>query len=105
MAVPSAEWHVRCPFRWFTVNSETRTMAKAHEGLGDDQGTRIGAPDQARSATPAPHNDGPTGRPERITGAGQEATVAGEKSPEHDHEHRSGYGGKAGKPDTSSDKR
>ena len=80
-------------------------MAKKNEGLGDDQGTRIGAPDQDRSATPAPHNDGPTGRPERSTGAGREATVADEKGEEHDREHESGYGGKAGAPKTPSDKR
>ena len=80
-------------------------MTKKQEGLGDDQGTRIGAPDTGRSATPAPHNDGPTVRPDRTTGAGQEATVADEKGKEHDREHRSGYGGKGGAPDTSSDKR
>lgn len=80
-------------------------MAKKQEGLGDDQGTRIGAPDKERSATPPQHNDGPTGRPERTTGAGQEATVADESGEKHDREHRSGYGGKGGAPDTSSDKR
>ena len=80
-------------------------MANKHEGLGDDQGTRIGAPDGQRGASPAPHNDGPTGRPERSTGAGQEATVADKESEEHDREHDSGYGGKAGAPKQSSDKR
>ena len=80
-------------------------MTKKQEGLGDDQGTRIGAPDAKRSATPAAHNDGPSGRPERTTGAGQEATVANGEGEEHDTQHRSGYGGKAGAPDTSSDKR
>jgi len=40
-------------------------------GLGDDQGTRVGAPDQS---TPRQHSDAPTGRPERQTGAGSEAT-------------------------------
>lgn len=80
-------------------------MATKQVGLGDDQGTRIGAPDKGRSTTPAPHNDGPTDRPERTTGAGQEATVADEKGEKHDREHRSGYGGKGGAPDTSSDKR
>ena len=74
-------------------------------GLGDGQGTRVGAPDQADSATPAPHNDGPSDRPERSTGAGAEATKADPDGSEHDHEHRSGYGGKGGRPDTSSDKR
>ena len=80
-------------------------MASKHEGLGDDQGTRIGGPDGQRGASPAPHNDGPTGRPERSTGAGQEATVADKESEEHDREHDSGYGGKAGSPKQSSDKR
>ena len=80
-------------------------MAKDHESLGDDQGTRIGAPDQARSATPAAHNDGPTGRPERVTGAGREATISDKEGEEHDTEHESGYGGKAGAPKTPSDKR
>lgn len=80
-------------------------MATKHEGLGDDQGTRIGAPDQDRSATPPPHNDGPSNRPERSTGAGREATVSDKKGEEHDREHESGYGGKAGSPKTPSDKR
>jgi len=40
------------------------------EGLGDDQGTRVGAPDQGAP----PHSDAPTGRPERQTGAGSEAS-------------------------------
>ena len=69
-------------------------------GLGDDQGTRIGAPDQA-SAKPAaaPHNDGPTGRTEKSTGSGAEATQGTDGSAEgHGHEHQSGYGGKGGAP-------
>ena len=49
---------------------EHRTKGSAG-GLGDDQGTRVGAPDQA---TPRQHSDGPTGRPERQTGAGSEAS-------------------------------
>lgn len=67
------------------------------KGLGDEQGTKVGAPTQA--------NDGPSTRPEKSTGAGSEATIADPDSSEHDQEHRSGYGGKGGKPDTSSDKR
>ena len=43
------------------------------DGLGDDQGTRVGAPDQSAS-TPSQHSDAPTGRPRRQTGAGSEAT-------------------------------
>ncbi len=54
---------------------------------------------------PSTHNDGPTGRPDRSTGAGREATEGDKTATEHDHEHRSGYGGKGGAPDTSSDTR
>jgi hypothetical protein len=39
------------------------------------------------------------------TGAGREATLADVEAKEHDREHRSGYGGKGGRPDTSSEKR
>jgi hypothetical protein len=42
-------------------------------GLGDDQGTRVGAPDQSRSA-PRQHSDSPPDRPERHTGTGSEAS-------------------------------
>jgi hypothetical protein len=44
-------------------------------GLGDDQGTRVGAPDPGM-IRPASHNDGDTGRPERHLGAGSEPTEA-----------------------------
>jgi hypothetical protein len=72
-------------------------------GLGDDQGTRVGKPDHA---SPAQHSDAPTGRPERVTGAGGEALTHTDGSAEgHDQEHRSGYGGKGGSPDTPSDGR
>ncbi|HKH94258.1 MAG TPA: hypothetical protein VKA54_20805 [Gemmatimonadaceae bacterium] len=43
------------------------------EDLGDDQGTRVGAPDQSRSA-PGEHSDTPPARPERQTGIGSEAS-------------------------------
>jgi hypothetical protein len=43
------------------------------DGLGDDQGTRVGAPDQGPSA-PDQHSDAPTGRQSRQTGAGSEAS-------------------------------
>jgi hypothetical protein len=43
------------------------------DGLGDDQGTRVGSPDQSASA-PRQHSDAPTGRPGRQTGVGSEAT-------------------------------
>jgi hypothetical protein len=72
-------------------------------GLGDDQGTRVGAPDPVR---PTKHSDSPPDRPERATGAGSEATTSTDGSAEgHDREHRSGYGGKGGAPDTPSDGR
>jgi hypothetical protein len=55
---------------------------------------------------PAQHSDSPPDRPERTTGMGREATIGEvEAAEEHDREHRSGYGGKGGKPDTSSDQR
>lgn len=73
-------------------------------GLGDDQGTRVGKPDQ--SATPAKHSDAPPARPERATGTGSEATQSTDGSAEgHTTEHRSGYGGAGGEPVRPSDKR
>ena len=77
-------------------------MANKGEGLGDGQGTTVGSP---AHATPATHNDGQTDRPEITTGAGREATAGDAESEGHDREHRSGYGGKGGAPDSSSDKR
>ena len=58
--------------------------------------------EQNKTAKPAPHSDAPTGREEKSIGAGSEALP---HSDDHDQEHRSGYGGKGGEPDTSSDKR
>lgn len=43
------------------------------DGLGDDQGTRVGSPDQGANA-PRQHSDAPTGRPNRQTGVGSEAS-------------------------------
>jgi len=43
------------------------------DGLGDDQGTRVGAPDQSASA-PRQHSDAPSGRPARQMGVGSEAS-------------------------------
>ena len=43
------------------------------DGLGDDQGTRVGSPDQSANA-PRQHSDAPTGRASRQTGAGSEAS-------------------------------
>jgi hypothetical protein len=42
-------------------------------GLGDGQGTRVGAPDQSLNA-PSQHSDSPSPRPERQTGVGSEAS-------------------------------
>ena len=44
----------------------------AIKGLGDGQGTRVGAPDQSLSASK--HSDSPSPRPERQTGVGSEAS-------------------------------
>ena len=78
-------------------------MTTQGEGLGDDQGTRVGAPD---TASPAAHSDAPTGRPERVTGAGAEATRPTSGTAEGHHtEHRSGYGGSGGDPVKPADKR
>lgn len=80
---------------------------KKTEGMGDDQGTRVGAPDQGGDkAAPAQHSDSHTTRPERATGAGSEATQStGGTAEGHTHEHRSGYGGAGGDAVKSSDKR
>jgi hypothetical protein len=79
-----------------------RNDRNAKEGFGDDQGTRVGAPDQEQ-ASPAPHSDEPPARPERTTGAGKEMHADKSKPAElHPDQHRSGYGGKGGEPDTSS---
>ena len=81
-------------------------MANTNEkGLGDEQGTRVGPADGSERVSPASHSDAASPRPERKTGAGHEATITDEQSDQHDSEHRSGYGGKGGKPDTSSDTR
>ena len=80
-------------------------MTDKRVGLGDEQGTRVGPPDQSDSLKPSHHSDAPSPRPERKMGSGAEPTIADRESKGHDEEHRSGYGGKGGKPDTSSDKR
>lgn len=45
----------------------------ATDGLGDDQGTRVGAPDRSASA-PSQHSDSPPARPSRQSGTGSEAS-------------------------------
>jgi hypothetical protein len=76
-------------------------------GLGDDQGTRVGSPDQSGgNHSPAKHSDSPSPRPERATGSGSEATLSTDGSAEgHKHEHRSGYGGAGGEAVKPSDTR
>jgi hypothetical protein len=80
-------------------------MSSDKAGYGDDQGTRVGAPDQGKTATPAQHSDSPPDRPEKSTGTGNEAMVHDKEAEQHTEEHRSGYGGKGGSPDTSSENR
>ena len=53
---------------------DERRSKGAVDGLGDDQGTRVGAPDQGANAAPRQHSDAPTGREPRKTGAGSEAS-------------------------------
>lgn len=74
-------------------------------GLGDDQGTRVGAPDQGAPSA-SKHADSPPARPEKSTGTGSEATQATDGSAKGHHtEHRSGYGGSGGDPVKPSDTR
>jgi hypothetical protein len=75
---------------------------RARTNMANEPKNRV---EKTDSISPATHNDGPTGRPELTTGAGREATLADVEAKEHDREHRSGYGGKGGEPDTSSEKR
>lgn len=49
------------------------TSEQGKQGLGDGQGTVVGSP-APRQGAPAQANDGPSGRPERQTGTGSEAT-------------------------------
>ena len=74
----------------------------ARKGFGDDQGTRVGAPDQEH-ISPSEHSDTPPDRPQRKTGAGHELQADKANPVEsHPHEHKSGYGGDGGAPRTSS---
>jgi hypothetical protein len=63
---------------------------RKEEGLGDDQGTRVGRPDSAGTRASEGH---PTGAGAEAAGGAQEAPIDG-----HDAEHRSGYGGAGGQP-------
>ena len=94
-------------------NRSTRDDASGDgAGLGDDQGTRVGAPDQSANV-PKRHSDTPPARAERRTGSGSEATEGmddaeqggAKRLPEGGDQHRSGYGGAGGAPKTSSDTR
>lgn len=84
------------------MDRNERNDRNARKGFGDDQGTRVGAPDQEQ-ASPAPHSDERPARPERTTGVGREMHPDKSAPPElHSEQHRSGYGGKGGEPVTSS---
>lgn len=99
------------------------TNDDASKGLGDGQGTSIGAPEPGR-AKETPMNAGATDdkadRAKQSPNAGRtrgpqenQSTGAGAEASEginandggHDREHRSGYGGSGGKPVDSSDNR
>jgi hypothetical protein len=67
-------------------------------GLGDDQGTRIGAPD------PGTPRDERGDRKKGPLGTGSEP-LGGAAETDRTHEHKSGYGGEKGEPRTSSDTR
>ena len=87
------------------MDRNDRNDRNAREGFGDDQGTRVGAPDQEQ-VSPSKHADSPPDRPERTTGAGREMHPDNSHPPDlHAEQHRSGYGGKGGEPVTSSDER
>lgn len=78
-------------------------MDRTPAQLGDDQGTRVGAPDQQQRTSSA-HEDTPPARPARKTGAGGEATVSTDGSAAgHDREPRSNYGGEGGEPRAPAD--
>jgi hypothetical protein len=78
----------------YYANDGTRGQPASRGGLGDDQGTRVGASEPAGDAP-----DGPTG-------AGAEANRGNEAAGEQrSRQHKSGYGGDGGRPKTSSDTR
>ena len=75
----------------------TGDRTTSDKGLGDDQGTRVGAPETNKGRA----SEGqPTGAGSEAAGGPQAAPIDG-----HDREHRSGYGGKAGDADVSSNER
>ena len=77
---------------------DERRSAGSMDGLGDDQGTRVGAPSEGANDAPRQHSDAPTGREHRQTGAGSEATEGmhnaqqGGNRPESDSTALSGQG-------------
>jgi hypothetical protein len=77
----------------------------AKKGFGDDQGTRVGAPDQEQ-VSPAKHSETPPDLQDRNIGAGDEMQADKSRPVEsHPTEHKSGYGGDGGEPKTSSHER
>ena len=88
-------------------------MAQKREGFGDDQGTRIGKPDEGAAkkptgagseATEGIHGaDGERDSSDRSALEGKETgsdegRAGSEPIDSHDREHESGYGGRGGSP-------
>jgi hypothetical protein len=70
-----------------------RTKGSA-DGFGDDQGTRVGSPQEG---APRQHSDAPSPRPERQTGAGSEASEGmhdAAQGPGRDEEDATGLAGR-----------
>jgi hypothetical protein len=80
-------------------------MQQDRDGLGDDQGTRIGEPDSA----PSDERDSTGRETKRGQHAARSVDAGAEATPDdisdHTTEHESGYGGKQEQPRVSSDQR
>lgn len=76
------------------------TDERKREGLGDDQGTRVGRPESTGTSGQRASRGQSTGAGAEAAGTPQEAPIDG-----HDEEHRGGYGGSGGRPVESSEKR
>jgi hypothetical protein len=109
-----------------TMADRDRGGPRKREGFGDDQGTRVGRPDEGTAegrgageptgagaeAAEGLHSAGGrderenSGLSERDTGRSDDSERAGsEPLGGREREHRSGYGGQGGKPVQSSDER
>lgn len=89
-------------------------MANEKKGLGDDQGTRVGRPDDPEPRSLGAGAEGALGIHAAQENKGQQASTGRPGDPERagseplegrTQEHRSGYGGAGGRPVTSSDTR